>query len=245
MPVWRLIDTGFNSGAFNMSLDETLFQRALESDGQESPYFIPALRVYGFHRPAITYGYSQKISKHWLDDPFYESAKRITGGGLVFHGKDLTYSFVGGKSHHETFRSLLSSYRAFHEVVQQAFQKMGIRVDFFEEKRTAGSGKNLCFLAPVKHDLTFEGKKMAGAAQKRSGEIFLHQGSVNFRVFLENDEDYFSFYEKFKTLFLAAFREYFRVDFAEQPVSETPGDDRFVLTAGEEALNAPLLAWKK
>ncbi len=214
-----------------MALDEELLRQALDR-----PDFIPTLRVYGFHRPAITYGYSQRVSKHWLDDPFYESSRRITGGGLVFHGKDLTYSFVAGCRHHESFRSLFNSYRAFHEIVQQAFSKIGIKVNFFEEKRGGGGAKNLCFLAPVRHDLIFDGKKVAGAAQKRSGEVFLHQGSVNFRAFLAEEGDYLPFYGKFKDAFLSAFREYFGVDFADQFVPAANN--------GEEAPNTPLLAWK-
>ena len=197
-----------------MAWDESLFRSALED-----PAFAPTLRIYGFHRPAITYGYSQAVSKHWLEDPFYESAKRITGGGLVFHGKDMTYSIVAGKHAREVFSSLSASYRAFHEIVQLAFAKIEVAVDFLEEKRPAADAKNLCFLAPVKHDLLYQGKKVAGAAQKRSGGFFLHQGSVNFRVFLAETEDYRAFYETYKAAFIAAFREYFSVDFAETIVS--------------------------
>ena len=216
-----------------MDLDESLFRKALEN-----PDIPPVLRIYGFHRPAITYGYSQKISKHWLEDPFYESAKRVTGGGLVFHGKDMTYSVLAGYQHRKVFSSLCGSYRAFHEIVQRAFAKINFTVDFLEEKKSGSGAKNLCFLAPVKHDLLYQGKKVAGAAQKRSGGYFLHQGSVNFRVFLAaglgrstqaaargqvesvlaDNEDYRAFYEKYKTAFIAAFREYFSVDFAETVV---------------------------
>ena len=208
-----MVDTGFNSAVFNMDLDESLFRKALEN-----PDIPPVLRIYGFHRPAITYGYSQKISKHWLEDPFYESAKRVTGGGMVFHGKDMTYSVVAGYHHRQVFSSLCGSYRAFHEIVQRAFAKINVTVDFLEEKKTVSGAKNLCFLAPVKHDLLYQGKKVAGAAEKRSGGRFLHQGSVNFRVFIDKEEDYRAFYEKYKTAFIATFREYFSVDFAETVV---------------------------
>lgn len=238
-----MADTGFNSAVFNMDLDESLFRNALEN-----PDASPVLRVYGFHRPAITYGYSQKISSHWLEDPFYESAKRVTGGGLVFHGKDLTYSVVAGYHHRQVFSSLCGSYRAFHEIVQRAFAKINIVVDFLEEKKSVSGAKNLCFLAPVKHDLLYQGKKIAGAAQKRSGGCFLHQGSVNFRAFLAEGldrsvqaaargqaksglaepEDYRAFYEKYKEAFIASFREYFGVDFAQ---TQVPGQRERTLEA--------------
>ncbi len=211
MTRWSLIDSGFQSSAFNMACDEAIFRKAVED-----PDFIPTLRVYGFRRPAITYGYSQKIARHWLEDPFYESSRRITGGGLVFHGKDMTYSFVGTTHLIESFRSLRNSYRVFHEVVKEAFERIKIKVDFSLHVSSDKPAKNLCFLSPVKDDLLFQGKKIAGAAQKRAAGFFLHQGSVNFRVFLKEDADYLPFFERFKSAFLDCFKDYFQVDFVIQ-----------------------------
>jgi|GEM_PF-4542960 len=52
---WRLIDSGFQTAAYNMSLDSRLFEKALaETD------FSPTLRIYGFQHAAVTCGYSQK-----------------------------------------------------------------------------------------------------------------------------------------------------------------------------------------
>ena len=216
-----MIESGFQSGAFNMALDEALFRMALEESD-----FVPTLRIYGFRHPTITYGYSQQIPQHWLDDPFYESSRRITGGGLVFHGKDLTYSFVSPLRFLADAKSLANSYRAFHEIVQAAFLKVKIVVEFYMQSVKVPSLRNLCFLAPVKNDLLFHGKKIAGSAQKRSQAILLHQGSVNFRVFLNGDDGYLAFFENFKSAFLLSFQEYFKVDFMVQSASGFQFDDQ-------------------
>lgn len=216
MKNWVWIDSGFNSGAFNMALDEALFRKALEEPGEHAP----VLRVYGFHRPAITYGYSHRLPAHWAEDPFYESSRRVTGGGVVFHGKDLTYSVVAAARDHESFRSLVDSYRALHEAVRGAFLKVGVRVEFTEPPQAAKAkptGK-FCFLSPVRHDLVFEGQKVAGAAQKRSAGIFLHQGSVSLRAFLDERTSYVSFFHQLKSAFRESFRERFEADFTARPV---------------------------
>lgn len=222
MKRWSLLDSEFQSGAFHMAFDEALFSSALANPGT-----LPTLRVYGFRRPTITYGYSQRIAKHWLEDPFYESARRITGGGMVFHGRDLVYSFVGSTTDHPSFGTLEAAYRAFHEVARKTFACLGIPVEFAEADGARRTERSLCLLAPVKNDLLFRGQKIAGAAEKRSGPIFLHQGSINFRPFLRDEGSYLSFFEGFKEVFIASFRCYFQVDFvvqsAPQAISELPG----------------------
>lgn len=198
-----------------MAFDEALFSRALANPGT-----LPTLRVYGFRRPTITYGYSQRIAKHWLEDPFYESARRITGGGMVFHGRDLVYSFVGSTTDHPSFGTLEAAYRAFHEVAREAFVGLGIPVEFAEAEGARRAQRSLCLLAPVKNDLLFRGQKIAGAAEKRSASVFLHQGSINFRPFLRDEGSYLSFFEGFKEVFIASFRHYFQVDFVVQTVAQ-------------------------
>jgi lipoate-protein ligase A len=221
MKKWLWIDSGFNSGAFNMALDEALFRKALEEPSERTP----VLRVYGFHRPAITYGYSHRMPAHWAEDPFYESSRRITGGGIVFHGKDLTYSVVASVRDHESFRSLAGSYRAFHEAVREAFLRKGIRVEFTEPanaSKAKDAGK-FCFLAPVRHDLAFDGQKVAGAAQKRSAGLFLHQGSVNLRAFIGETCSYPALFHEMKSLFFEAFRDRFGAEFtAHSVLDEVP-----------------------
>ncbi len=68
----------------NMAIDEALLEYAT----------VPAIRFYRWHFPALSFGYFGKFR----DVVDYVSARdlvrRWTGGGMVFHGEDLTYSIV-------------------------------------------------------------------------------------------------------------------------------------------------------
>jgi lipoate-protein ligase A len=105
---------------------------------------------------------------------------RPTGGGLVEHGNDLIYSVIARRDSFPTFHQVRTSYLSFHEAVQEAFQKLGVetrlvRCDDFRRRRGRVTD---CFNQPVATDVLFKGVKIAGGAQWRRGEAFLHQGSI-------------------------------------------------------------------
>lgn len=200
---WRLLDTGANNGAFNMSFDREEFYACVTADD-----FEPLLRFYRFAQPTITYGYSQKKAPP-KKPPIKECAARITGGGMVYHIYDFTYSVIAAKHHHPAFASVRESYHAIHEWVRQAFEKMGHSAKFHEAPEPDRFHEQ-CFLAPVKDDLLYQGKKIAGAAQKRSKGVFLHQGTVDLEPFLEGDaRKYPILHEQFKKEFLRVFETNF------------------------------------
>lgn len=203
---WRLIDSGFQTAAYNMSFDGRLFEEALSAGD-----FSPALRIYGFRHPAVTCGYSQKDLAQKIKTGI-ESAFRITGGGLVFHGTDFTYAVIASRAHHPGFASIETSYRIFHEIIREAFAKGGIETELFKGGGRRAPG-GFCFTNPVRNDVMFKAEKVAGAAEKRSKGIFLHQGTVELAPFLKEGAGYLSFYEKFKQWFLEAFRAYFGTEF--------------------------------
>jgi len=203
---WRLIDSGFQTAAYNMSLDSRLFEKALaETD------FSPTLRIYGFQHAAVTCGYSQKELAQKIKTGI-ESAFRITGGGLVFHGTDFTFSVVASRSHHPGFSSIDASYRIFHEIIKNAFMKGRIETELFKGAGRRDPG-GLCFTNPVKNDLLFKGEKVAGAAEKRSKGVFLHQGTVELSPFFKEGVTYLSYYENFKQWFKESFLAYFETEF--------------------------------
>ncbi|MDO8536089.1 MAG: lipoate--protein ligase family protein, partial [Candidatus Omnitrophota bacterium] len=79
---FRLIRSQPADAVYNMVLDERIFNRYME-DG------IPVFRVYGWESPSFTYGVSQKIEndidiKRCALDGI-KIAKRMTGGGVLFH----------------------------------------------------------------------------------------------------------------------------------------------------------------
>ncbi len=77
----QLAEVAFGQACHNMSFDEDLLNK-----GE------PVLRVYPWGQPGVTYAYRQAL---FSDLGQLDHAKRITGGGIVFHcPDDLVFSIV-------------------------------------------------------------------------------------------------------------------------------------------------------
>ena len=160
----RLLLDGPASPARNMAVDEALLRHVQA----------PVLRIYGWGTACFSIGYFQKISVVPSGQPF---VRRYTGGGLVEHGRDLTYTLVLPADHSLTTAGTLPSYRSIHQSVAQALQDCGVPCHL----ATAQPKKDdpSCFLKPVPADvLNSDGLKLAGAAQRRTKQGCLHQGSI-------------------------------------------------------------------
>jgi len=160
----RLLLDSKSSAAANMAIDESLLRHARA----------PVLRIYGWEETCVSIGYFQKASVVAASTSF---VRRYTGGGLVEHGKDLTYTLVLPADHPLTAAGTLPSYRAIHEGVASALQAAGVECQLAtaQPKKDHAS----CFLKPVPADvLDSKGAKLAGAAQRRTKQGCLHQGSI-------------------------------------------------------------------
>jgi lipoate-protein ligase A len=182
--VWKLIvDRKPLSGSLNMAVDDFLF-RSLRSDPQTY------LRFYGWERPTVSLGYSQDIQKvvdvKYCQNQGIDIVRRMTGGKLVLHQKEVTYSLCS--SDKETFTSTLAdSYRLISQALMRGFEKMGLKSYLADAPPDSYVRGNLpCFSYPARNEIEVEGKKIVGSAQKRAGSKFIQHGSIP----LEEDEGY-------------------------------------------------------
>jgi len=160
----RLLIDGKSSARQNMAVDESLLRHVRA----------PVLRIYGWEEACVSIGYFQRTSVVMAGIPF---VRRYTGGGLVEHGRDLTYTVVLPADHPLSLAGTLPSYRAIHEGIALALQAAGIECHLAtaQPKKDHAS----CFLKPVPADvLDSKGNKLAGAAQRRTKQGCLHQGSI-------------------------------------------------------------------
>jgi lipoyl(octanoyl) transferase len=167
--VWFLLRQGKNAADYNMALDEALLQLAPELGR-------PVLRFYGWLEPAATFGYSQHyadIEKLTLLRPLL---RRPTGGGLVPHDSDWTYSLVFPAGHFWHRLRAVESYRRVHEWIRDAFAKMNVATTLSPTSQKEIPGQ--CFIGAEKDDVLWHGRKIAGAAQRRTRHGLLIQGSV-------------------------------------------------------------------
>lgn len=150
-----------------MALDEVLLARASG----------PLLRTYQWERPAVSFGYFGQFAAVAGAWPGYDLVRRMTGGGMVRHGADLTYSLVVPAGHPFGEKGPRDIYRAVHETLADLLEKTGVAVVFAGAADSRGTG--VCFESPVEFDLTENGQKIAGAAMRRTREGLLLQGSMD------------------------------------------------------------------
>jgi lipoyl(octanoyl) transferase len=169
MSSWLFINSGKCDAAFNMALDEALLENV-------SRLGKPVLRFYGWTEPAATFGYFQKFSEVERAMHLRPLIRRPTGGGIVPHDADWTYSFVVPPNHEWYSLKAIESYRRIHEWIQSAFAKLKIETELTSSCKKSAPGQ--CFVGHEKFDLLWHGKKIAGAAQRRNKSGLLIQGSV-------------------------------------------------------------------
>jgi len=166
---WLLIESGSGNADFNMAMDEAL----LESMPRLQK---PVLRFYGWTGGAASFGYFQKFSEIERTTLLRPLVRRPTGGGLVPHDADWTYSVTFPTNHEWYSTSAIESYRRVHEWIQAAFAELEIAAELASCCRKSAPGQ--CFVGYEKFDVLWQGKKIAGAAQRRNKLGLLIQGSV-------------------------------------------------------------------
>ncbi len=183
-----LLPERHGGAAENMAVDFLLLKRYPRERADCARF-----RHYGWHRPAFTFGYSQKIAYVRAQLPRDESVelcRRPTGGGVVDHRDDWTYTLVIPRAHALYDQPAPRSYQIIHAAITDALRALGQPVELKEsceppdeaagETCPATAGPTVCFARPERFDVihTVTGAKVAGAAQKRTKEGLLFQGSL-------------------------------------------------------------------
>jgi len=179
---WHLIlDHLPLKGSWNMAVDEYLLARL-----RDEP--VTCLRFYQWERPTASLGCSQDAARA-VDADFcrrrgVDIVRRITGGKLVLHDREVTYALVS--SDDILFpKTVTESYRRISKALSLGLRKMDLQPELAgappdDYKR----GALPCFSHPGRDELQASGKKIVGSAQKRTGKKFLQHGSIP----LEHDE---------------------------------------------------------
>lgn len=143
----------------------------------------PLLRFYRFSSLSVTHGYfldplqflkMPGIAKHKL-----QIAKRPTGGGLIFHGFDFTFSLLIPIGHPDFVDNVLESYHMINKKVITALQAAFNVAPTLLEGRATSSRPGFCMAKPTVYDVLLREKKIGGAAQRRTKKGLLHQSSIN------------------------------------------------------------------
>ena len=182
MKTWKLlVEPEPRPGPWNMAVDEVLFRRV-----EAAP--ATCLRFYRWDRPTASLGYSQTAARV-VDADFCRRhgvgiVRRITGGKLVLHDREVTYAVASSDA--ATFtETLRDSYRLISRALVRGLAMMGLESRMAEASPQAYVRGTLpCFALAARDEIEIAGRKIIGSAQKRTGAAFLQHGSIP----LEKDE---------------------------------------------------------
>jgi lipoyl(octanoyl) transferase len=162
----EVLDPEPHSAALNMAIDEALLREVAQ----------PTLRIYRWSAPAVSFGYFGSFAEAAKVGAERDLVRRWTGGGIVEHGDDVTYTLVIPREHVFAKHAAPESYRLIHEAIARVMAGEGIDAKVLPVAGDGRSGE--CFASPVQYDLVAGGMKIGGAAQRRTRWGLLHQGSV-------------------------------------------------------------------
>jgi lipoate-protein ligase A len=173
-----------------MGVDEALLASAVRTGR-------PSLRFYRWQGPWLSLGYGQTLDRGRTEACRRAGVgvvRRVTGGGAVLHGSDLTYALAAREG--QLPAGLMASYELVAEILIRALESLGVeavvgpfpsRQEIFQRrfptdpKRAAGRSKRGdfdCFARPASREICVGGRKLAGSAQRRAKNGILQHGSI-------------------------------------------------------------------
>lgn len=194
--VWKFLNSGENTGKFNMNLDVQLANEFNDSQ--------VIFRVYRWKPYCISLGANQNFDEINIDKAKLNNidiVKRPTGGRAILHSEELTYSVIYpidyNTSAHDLYNQInlalkkgLISYNSLLSKIELEHQQPDFK-QFYKEDKSA-----ICFAVSAKSEINLNNKKLVGSAQRKLGRVILQHGSIlsgdyhlKIADFLNLDED--------------------------------------------------------
>ncbi|MDP8233828.1 MAG: lipoate--protein ligase family protein [Candidatus Saelkia tenebricola] len=185
---FRFISSGFSSPYMNMALDEAIFQSF--SPGVSRP----TIRIYGWRPFGFSFGFPQNISDILNVEKCKKNnipfVRRITGGGVIYHKNDISYSLICSKSDLDIEGGILDSYKVINSFLIRFYKNLGLDAKFSGYKDSESSD-GLCCKAKEVYDVILRGYKIGGSAQRRRKEVILQHGSIPLQGEFDSINDFF------------------------------------------------------
>ncbi|MFH0982493.1 MAG: hypothetical protein V2A79_13285 [Planctomycetota bacterium] len=173
----RVIHDHAHDGPTNMARDEALL--TLVGTGRS----VPTLRTYLWSPPTISLGYFQEYADYERLKPpagALPVVRRQTGGGAILHDRELTYSLTLPLNHPLLAAGPNTLYQIAHDALMTCLSERGIETRFSAATDGSGPAKGpfFCFARRHRFDVLLGGDKVAGSAQRRTGQAVLQHGSI-------------------------------------------------------------------
>ena len=188
--MWEFINSGANTGAFNMKFDIELAEKV----SHDKSFF----RLYQWQPYCISLGANQSFDDVNLEKASADGidvVKRPTGGRAILHAEEITYSCAlsldSGLSSHDIYKkislAIVSGLRKFDEQLADV-ELETVQPDFAGLLKLP-QGK-ICFSSTAKSEIKFRGKKIVGSAQRKMKNSVLQHGSILIGRFHRNLAEY-------------------------------------------------------
>lgn len=147
---------------------------------------LPVLRLYGWNPPSLSMGRFQKAAEV-LDLERCRAdgvavVRRVTGGGVIYHADELTYSLVCSPEQIPAAESVKDSFRVLTGFLLAFYRGLGLEAAYAHETAPAGTrfGERtpFCFAGRESFDILAAGRKIGGNAQRRLKGIIFQHGSI-------------------------------------------------------------------
>ncbi len=167
---WYFWDDVPRAGADNMAVDDALLQHAADIGC--------VLRFYQWLQPTVSIGYFQPHAAATAEG--YNVVRRPSGGGVVDHREDFTFSLVFSTGHPLFQVDRFESYRLINRAVAAALTGVGVECRLHDKDVPGRVDRRLmqCFVTPARFDVVGAAGKLCGGAQRRRSWGMLHQGSI-------------------------------------------------------------------
>lgn len=224
-----------------MAVDEALMLSHYSAPGKSLPVF----RFYRWKPACFSMGYFQKPLKelkfYLLEEEKIHFVRRLTGGSIIYHDDELTYSISCFDNEIPFQGTVKESFRFLSSFILNAYRKLDLNCAFAVDKElhTPARRTHLCFASREEFDIVIDNKKIGGNAQKRKKHFIFQHGSIPFTInfdFLNyiQDADYTTAwragalqdflpainYQKLKDVLAESFRETMNVDLVEEGLTE-------------------------
>lgn len=176
MTTWRFLDSGHLPPATNMAIDEAL----IEIYAREHQ---PVFRIYGWQPPGFSIGCSQKAADV-LDvcacrRDGIPIVKRATGGGIIYHCREVTYSVVCSEVDIGSPITVKKGYKTICSFLLESYRRYGLKPSFAIDCNAGNKIRStFCFSSFEDYDILIDGRKIGGNAQKWRRKIILQHGSI-------------------------------------------------------------------
>ena len=162
---WRFLPFSWHIPAENMAIDEALLRLAE----------IPTLRLYGWRPGALSIGYSQDPPANFKEP----LVRRQTGGGAIWHEREVTYSLSGHEDQLGARSDIRGLYARAHAGIVNTLAEFCLEAHIKSDGEARGKEDPFaCFEKPAAGDVLIGPKKIAGSAQRRLRKRLLLHGSI-------------------------------------------------------------------